>query len=64
MTNQVANSGVAAGGGTVAIAWLWNTFLPAYPMPAEVAAGIAPLVGGVIAWLVNVLTAPKAKAIE
>ena len=60
--NNVANSGIAGTGGTVAIVWFWNLSVPAHPMPAEVAAAIVPMIGGVIAWIINKATAPKEKA--
>lgn len=53
-----ASAAVAGGSGTVVIAWLWNTFLPSYPMPAEVAAGMAPMVGYILAWIVGWLGSP------
>ena len=60
--NNVASSGIAGTGGTVTIVWFWNLAVPAHPMPAEVAAAIVPMIGGVIAWCINKATAPKEKA--
>ena len=59
-----ASAAVAGGSGTVVIAWLWNTFLPDYPMPAEVAAGMAPMVGYILAWAVGWLCSPLAQNAE
>lgn len=50
---EIAHSGVAGSGATVALVWFWNQFVPAHPMPAEVAAAVVPMIGGCVAWLVN-----------
>ena len=56
---NVAHSGVAGCGGTVAIVWIWNLWNPDKLMPAEVAAAVVPMVGGVLAWVINAITKKK-----
>ncbi len=50
---RVVGHATAAGGSAVVLAWLWNSYVPEHQMPAEVAAGLAPLVGAVLAWAVS-----------
>jgi hypothetical protein len=56
--NKVQAQSASAASVAVVIAWLWNSFLPEYEMPAEVAASLGAFVGPVGAWLLNWL--PKA----
>lgn len=55
----VGNPTVAGAGMGVVIAWVWNIYQPDAQMPAEVAAGIAPMIGHVIRWAVAWLPEPS-----
>ncbi len=62
-----ANTTVAGAGVGVALAWSWNAFVVDPPMDAVAAAGIAPLLGHIIRWVVAWLPEPggdDAKTIE
>jgi len=47
--------GAGLGSGVVTI-WLWNTLLfPSYPMPAEVAGAVAPVLAGAVYGVVDLI---------
>ena len=60
---RVAASSIISGGSAGLVAWLWNGFVVAPQMPAEVAAILAGLLGPVVAYLVSWLPRPPASVL-
>lgn len=52
-SRKVTAGGVGGVGLGVVIAWVWNMMMPANPMPPEVAAAVAPLLGAAVAYFVS-----------
>ena len=52
-SKKVTAGGIGGAGLGLVIAWAWNMMMPDSPMPPEVAAAIAPLLGAAVAYFVS-----------